>query len=97
MQPLEGHVEILGVGEYGHVHGLLQFNQPSASGPVIITGDVFGLTPGLHGMHIHENGDITNDCKGAGPHFNPFNVLDLFFFSFKDYYSFILLRILVTT
>ena len=29
------------------------------------------LSPGLHGFHIHENGDLSEDCKGAGGHYNP--------------------------
>ena len=36
-----------------------------------ITGTVFGLTPGLHGFHVHQFGDISNRCKGAGGHYNP--------------------------
>ncbi len=37
-----------------------------------ITGKVSGLTPGKHGFHIHEFGDL-RDPKGdsAGGHFNP--------------------------
>ena len=33
--------------------------------------EVAGLTPGLHGFHIHQWGNLTNGCMTAGPHFNP--------------------------
>lgn len=36
--------------------------------------DVAGLTPGKHGVHIHEKGDCSSpDAESAGPHWNPTN------------------------
>ena len=39
-----------------------------------ILGLVGELTKGKHGFHVHENGELTNDCKDAGGHFNPLQV-----------------------
>merc|ERR1711997_1282947 len=38
---------------------------------VRIKGMITGLSPGHHGFHIHAVGDLGNDCKAAGGHFNP--------------------------
>ena len=41
-------------------------------GHVQIKGSVRGLTPGEHGFHIHEFGDMRGtDGKATGGHFNP--------------------------
>ena len=37
----------------------------------LIKGTVTGLEPGLHGLHIHEFGDMTDGCKSMGGHYNP--------------------------
>jgi superoxide dismutase, Cu-Zn family len=39
---------------------------------VEISGEVTGLTPGKHGFHVHELGDLSSgDGKSTGGHFNP--------------------------
>ena len=40
--------------------------------PYRITGELFNLSPGLHGFHVHELGDLSDNCAGAGGHYNPF-------------------------
>ncbi|MCY5962206.1 superoxide dismutase family protein, partial [Salmonella enterica subsp. enterica serovar 1,4,[5],12:i:-] len=55
------------------VSGTVYFDQDAPTSEVKVTGEVKGLTQGLHGFHIHEFGDNTNGCTSAGPHFNPEN------------------------
>ena len=39
---------------------------------VMVEAHLTGLSPGLHGFHIHEKGDCTAaDASSAGGHFNP--------------------------
>ncbi|KAI3653065.1 hypothetical protein MP228_002490 [Amoeboaphelidium protococcarum] len=57
----------------GPVKGTVTFKQDSESTPLRITGEITGLTSGLHGFHVHEFGDNTNGCTSTGGHFNPFN------------------------
>lgn len=39
---------------------------------VLIDADIKGLTPGLHGFHVHDKGDCSApDGSSAGGHFNP--------------------------
>jgi Cu-Zn family superoxide dismutase len=46
----------------------------------IITAEISGLSPGHHGFHIHEKGDLSDGCKAAGPHYNPFARVAFFLF-----------------
>uniref|UniRef100_D3TN65 Extracellular superoxide dismutase [Cu-Zn] n=2 Tax=Glossina morsitans morsitans TaxID=37546 RepID=D3TN65_GLOMM len=40
---------------------------------VVVDGVIDGLTPGLHGMHVHEMGDVSGGCDTVGAHYNPRN------------------------
>ena len=52
------------------VAGTILFEEKD--GVVHVTGEVTGLTPGMHGFHIHEFGDLrAADGTGAGGHYNP--------------------------
>ncbi|XP_076887064.1 superoxide dismutase [Cu-Zn], chloroplastic-like [Bidens hawaiensis] len=52
------------------VQGVVTLTQED-DGPTTVNVKVTGLTPGLHGFHLHEFGDTTNGCISTGPHFNP--------------------------
>ena len=55
------------------VKGTILLKQ-AGSGPTLVVGKITGLTPGKHGLHIHEFGDLSQGCDSAGGHFNPDNV-----------------------
>jgi len=38
---------------------------------VYVEARISGLSPGLHGFHVHEKGDCRGDAANAGGHFNP--------------------------
>lgn len=63
LDPLSGS-EVRGTVEFARV----------APERVRIRAQLSGLTPGLHGVHIHEYGDCSApDGSSAGDHFNPDN------------------------
>lgn len=55
------------------VEGVVTLTQED-DGPTTVNVRVTGLTPGLHGFHLHEFGDTTNGCISTGAHFNPNNM-----------------------
>ena len=55
------------------VTGMALFTQNGDQ--ITLTAEIQGATPGLHGFHIHENGDCSApDGKSAGGHWNPMDV-----------------------
>lgn len=62
--------ELMPLGASG-VSGTVSFTL-LGEGKVQIDADITGLTPGMHGMHVHEWGDCSApDGMSAGGHFNP--------------------------
>lgn len=60
LEPTEGHA-VVGTATF-----------ISENGSVRIEATVSGLAPGMHGIHVHENGDCSApDASSAGGHFNP--------------------------
>ncbi|XP_071315305.1 copper chaperone for superoxide dismutase [Trachinotus anak] len=55
----------------GQIQGVVRFLQLSEE-RCLIDGTVDGLEPGLHGLHVHTLGDLTQDCSSCGEHYNPF-------------------------
>ena len=65
-------VAVLQSASGSDVKGTITFT--AKQGYVEISGEVRGLTPGEHGFHVHEYGDISAmDGGSAGGHFNPTN------------------------
>ncbi len=59
-------------GTEGHegISGVVHFTQRAEG--VLVEATVHGLTPGSHGFHVHEWGDVSAaNGKSAGGHFNP--------------------------
>lgn len=52
------------------VTGIINFTK--ADSGIHVVADIYGLTPGKHGFHIHEYGDCSApDGTSSGGHFNP--------------------------
>ncbi len=68
----------------GNVTGTLDVTESSNQTGVRFVGQVTGLTPGKHGFHIHQFGDIFSleQCLSTGAHYNPANVGLLWSFYF---------------
>uniref|UniRef100_A7UL77 Superoxide dismutase [Cu-Zn] n=1 Tax=Macrobrachium rosenbergii TaxID=79674 RepID=A7UL77_MACRS len=57
--------------EAGDVAGTIVFHHMRGSTTIHIEGNVTGLTPVLHGFHIHTYGVVGGDCGAAAAHYNP--------------------------
>lgn len=61
------------------ITGVIRFStvsndEQSSSSGCVVDGVIDGLEPGLHGLHIHECGDISRGAASLGAHYNPRHV-----------------------
>lgn len=54
------------------IRGRVDFVEAPGSHSVRVTGHLTGLSPGAHGFHVHEAGDLTERCTSACAHLNPY-------------------------
>ncbi|XP_004489693.1 superoxide dismutase [Cu-Zn] 2 isoform X2 [Cicer arietinum] len=66
MEAAKGSVKAVAliIGD-NNVRGSLQFVQYTNGNYTHVTGKITGLSPGLHGFHIHALGDTTNGCNST--------------------------------
>ncbi|XP_067013336.1 copper chaperone for superoxide dismutase [Anabrus simplex] len=55
----------------GDVKGVVRFVQVDED-TCVVDGTLDGLSPGPHGLHVHECGDLSQGCDSIGEHFNPY-------------------------
>ena len=56
--------------------GITKCNKPKCPNRLVLDdaqfiGNVWNLSPGSHGFHVHESGDVDGGCGDAGGHYNP--------------------------
>jgi Cu-Zn family superoxide dismutase len=59
-------------GESG-ITGTVEFRETMEYDKTEIIVNLRGLTPGYHGFHVHETGNIEEGCQLTGDHYNPTN------------------------
>jgi Cu-Zn family superoxide dismutase len=64
-----GTAKITGTAQGSAISGTLKLTEDAKG--LNVAGDITGLTPGLHGFHIHEYGDCSDNGMAAGGHYNP--------------------------
>jgi superoxide dismutase, Cu-Zn family len=65
-------VTAIAVFNYGRIKGVVRFTEDLKNHDVVLDIDIQGLKHnGLHGFHIHEYGDMSEQCQSMCAHFNP--------------------------
>jgi len=66
-------VKAIAVFEGKRINGIVYFTEDLTNDTVIIDIHIEGLKKnGLHGFHVHECGDLSEQCESMCAHFNPY-------------------------
>ena len=66
-------VSAIAVFDTKKVKGTVRFTEDLANGAVAISVDIAGLGKNArHGFHVHEYGDMSDQCTSMCNHFNPY-------------------------
>jgi Cu-Zn family superoxide dismutase len=66
-------VKAIAVFDTKKIKGIVYFTEDLTNNTVIIDIHVEGLRKnGLHGFHVHECGDLSDQCESMCAHFNPY-------------------------
>ena len=69
-------IQAIAVFDQLSIQGTVRFTEDFENECVRIDIDISGLNKNaLHGFHVHESGDLTNQCDSLCAHFNPFEKL----------------------
>lgn len=67
-------IRAIAVFQSRKIKGTVHFTEDSAKQSVLIDIHITGLKiNGKHGFHIHECGDMSEQCESMCAHFNPYN------------------------
>jgi Cu-Zn family superoxide dismutase len=67
-------ISAIAVFDNKKIKGVVRFTEDLKTNSIIIDIDIQGLKKnGLHGFHVHECGDISEQCESMCSHFNPFH------------------------
>jgi Cu-Zn family superoxide dismutase len=67
-------IKAIAVFDTKKIKGIVYFTEDLESNTVVLDIHVEGLRKnGLHGFHVHECGDLSEQCESMCAHFNPYN------------------------
>lgn len=65
----KGRAIIMPLTSNSKVRGVVTFTENTEG--LKVSANLQGLTPGKHGFHVHEYGDVSDHGNAAGAHYNP--------------------------
>ena len=70
---MNNSIEAVCVINQNNIKGIIIFKENLQKKHTDIIINLSGLSPGLHGFHIHKYGDLREGCSSLCGHYNPKN------------------------